>query len=975
MHDTTLRWTHALRVVAVVGFAVYAPYYLFWRLSTLNPAAPVFSWVVWGAELYGYVTAMMHFFMVRRFSNPQSVTAPTGYRVAVLIPTYNESVQLVRHTLAGAVRMDYPHETFLLDDGNRPEMAALAAELGAKYLARAERTDAKAGNLNNALRSTDAEFIAIFDADHVPARDFLTRTLGFFNDANVAFVQTPQEYYNLDSYQHRLRPDRSYLWTEQGLFFRVIQRGKDYHGGAYFCGSCAVVRRSALDAIGGFATGTVTEDLHTSLRLHKRGFRSVYYPQALAFGLAPDSARAFLVQRQRWGQGAMRVWWKESILFARGLSFAQRLNYLASVLTYFDGWQKAIFYVAPIVVLITGVMPIAKFGWTFLLYFVPFYVLCFWAFEEAGRGFGGTLRTEQYNMARFATFIWATLSGFVRGVTFRVTPKQAGHVSSWRELMPQRAVFYLSIGAILIGAWFFVTQAHLTPGAFWANVFWALVNMGLAGAVLRFSRRKQHRRAEYRFPIPLPAQFGTNGEETFGVVENISVQGCRFLCEQQLVSGSSLHGTIYTPKGRVAVRASVVRAEPPAIPRESGTASRTSRPKHSYGLQFEWTHAAASAELDAYLYGSDAQWRILELHDDLTTPAAWLVSRLSGRARAKARGLAKWVPVTVREVERQDAVPRFGVLSRTNWGHELARLILFEPLAENSPIAMDVFGNSPRDRLLGTVHTQNRIGDSVSDVFELRIAVQPNGASQKPPTTRVASVLVTSAALLLGLLIMPAPSRAVSGLVLAGAEVAEGGNRYAYLGAIVPLSRDSQLGNGWVQRIWFDWLEYRFDSGGQEILAQGPGASWMLGYQGGSNLAYGVYAGVTYRDTDLDPDDRSVSNRGRQVGAGTIAELNGSFAEKWHYGLIAALTTSPHGAYWGRFRMLRTISPRGLQVGFETVGYGDPDYSGVKVGAVLDRLSLGRQASLGVKLGANKIKALDAGAYAGLELAWVFDGR
>lgn len=975
MNDTTLRWTHALRVLAVAGFSVYAPYYLFWRLSTFNPDAPAFSWLIWGAEVYGYLTALMHFYMVRRLSNPQSLPAPTGYRVAVFIPTYNESVQLVRHTLAGAVHMDYPHETFLLDDGNRPEMAALATELGARYVARAERTDAKAGNLNNALRFTDAEFIAVFDADHVPARDFLTRTLGFFGDSNVAFVQTPQEYYNLDSYQHRLRPERGYLWTEQGLFFRVIQRGKDYHGSAYFCGSCAVVRRGALDAIGGFATGTVTEDLHTSLRLHKRGFRSVYYPHALAFGLAPDSARAFLVQRQRWGQGAMRVWWKEGILFARGLSFAQRLNYFASILTYFDGWQKAIFYVAPVVVLATGVMPIAKFGWIFLLHFVPFYILCFWAFEEAGRGFGGTLRTEQYNMARFGTFIWATLSGFVRGITFRVTPKHADGVRSWRELMPQRAVFYLSVGAILFGAWLFVRQSHLSPGAFWANVFWAAVNLGLAGAVLRFSRRKQHRRVEYRFPIPLPAQFGAaGGNDTFGVVENISVQGCRFLCEQELASGSLLHGQIYTPKGRLAVRANIVRADAPPRPREGGTLSRHQRPKRCYGLRFEWTNVAESADLEACLFGSDTQWRILELHDDLTTPAAWLVSRLSRHARAKARGLAKWVPVTVRETGRPDGVPRFGVLSRGDWAREPARLILFEPLGENLPVTMDIFGNAPRDRALGTVQTQNRIGDSFSDVFDLRVAIHPNGASQKPPVAPVAPVLVTAVVLLLGALIVPARSLAADGLALTGAEVAEDGSRYVYLGAIVPLARNSRLGNGWMQRVWLDWMTYRFDSAGQEIEAKGPGASWMLGYQGGSRFRYGFYAGAGYRNTELSPDQPAINNRGRQTGWAAIGEVAGDLGALWQWDGIGAVADKPDGSYWTRLRLLRKIGAGRIRTGVETTAYGDTDYSGANWGLVVDSIPLARRASFGIKLGTRKIKGLDAGYYAGVDAAWHFGG-
>ncbi|MES2366975.1 MAG: cellulose synthase catalytic subunit [Pseudomonadota bacterium] len=232
--------------------------------------------------------------------------APRGLSVDVFIPTFNEPVQLVRRTLLATIHMDYPHETWLLDDGNRPEMASLAEDLGVRYLARERNTDAKAGNLNNALANSSAEFVAVFDADHAPQQNFLTHTLGYFNDPAVAFVQTPQDFFNLDSYQHRQQTRKHTVWTEQSLFFRVIQRGKDYWNAAFFCGSCATLRRSALEKIGGFATGTVTEDLHTSIRLHKQGFKSVYHAEPLAFGIAPSSVVPFLQQRIRWGQGACR---------------------------------------------------------------------------------------------------------------------------------------------------------------------------------------------------------------------------------------------------------------------------------------------------------------------------------------------------------------------------------------------------------------------------------------------------------------------------------------------------------------------------------------------------------------------------------------------------------------------------------------------------------------------------------------------
>lgn len=273
------------RIVLYTFFAV-GVIYLYWRTGTFHPDHPVFSRLLYAAEVFGFFTALLNAFMTWRLTVRTSPPPPPGLSVDVFIPTYNEELAVVRRTVLAAKAMDYPHQTWVLDDGNRPEMRALATELGVRYLARADNTHAKAGNLNHALQHSRADFIATFDADHAPRRDFLLKTLGFFADERVAFVQTPQDFYNLDSFQNRTDERQRWAWSEQSFFFRIIQRGKDYWNSAFYCGSCAVIRRRALDDIGGFATGTVTEDIHTSLRLHKRGWHSVYLPESLAYGIA-----------------------------------------------------------------------------------------------------------------------------------------------------------------------------------------------------------------------------------------------------------------------------------------------------------------------------------------------------------------------------------------------------------------------------------------------------------------------------------------------------------------------------------------------------------------------------------------------------------------------------------------------------------------------------------------------------------------
>ncbi len=591
------------RIVLYTFFAV-GVIYLYWRTGTFHPDHPVFSRLLYAAEVFGFFTALLNAFMTWRLTVRYSPTPASGLSVDVFIPTYNEDIAVVRRTVIAAKAMDYPHETWVLDDGNRPEIRTLAAELGVRYLARADNTHAKAGNLNHALQHSRADFIATFDADHAPRRDFLLKTLGFFADERVAFVQTPQDFYNLDSFQNRTDERQRRAWSEQSLFFRIIQRGKDYWNSAFYCGSCAVIRRRALDDIGGFATGTVTEDIHTSLRLHKRGWHSVYLPESLAYGIAPAKLEPFLKQRIRWGIGAMNVWRREGILTARGLTLPQRLSYLATVLAYFDGWQKTLFYIAPVLVLTTGMMPLSVEAGEFLMYFVPYYLLNFLAFEEIARGYGRSILIEQYNLSRFAAFAWSTLGLLFRKRRFVVTDKRLsaatrGHL--W--LAPQYLVFAFNAIAIPIGLLLYTLYGHLPTDGMWANVFWAGLNTWLAWSVLRFStQRERNRRHEYRFRVPVAALV----EGLPVTVDDISPVGLRLygaLTAERV--GQRLSASLALPDGPL-----VCQLEVRSVGERRG----------SIGCRFAEIPEPELQRLEAFLYGSDSQWWLSGFSEQAPTP-------------------------------------------------------------------------------------------------------------------------------------------------------------------------------------------------------------------------------------------------------------------------------------------------------------------------------------------------------------------
>jgi cellulose synthase (UDP-forming) len=720
--STPLEAPRRLLVALFVGVSFW---YLTWRLGTLNHEAPVFSYLIYGAEIFGFVTALLHVFMCWRLSDRHTGPARVERSVDVFVPTYNESIELVRKTMIAALAMKGTHQTWLLDDGRRPEMAALARELGCRYLARADNAHAKAGNLNHALAHSQGELIAIFDADHAPRRDFLARTLGYFDDERVGFVQTPQDFYNLDSYQHRWRDRRGAVWTEQSLFFRVIQRGKDMWNAAFFCGSCAVVRRSALDEIGGFATGTVTEDLHTSMRLHARGWKSVYHAQPLAFGLAPESIEPFLGQRVRWGQGAMHVWRKEGILTHKGLSLAQRLNYLASVLTYFDGWQKGIFYIAPVIVLTTGVMPLITSTSDFLLHFVPYCVLTFWIFEEVGRGYGRSLFIEQYNMARFAAFAWATLAWVLPRMKFSVTAKGMLASKATRYTVPQWLVMVLNFAAIPVGVLLFFLLGKLPLEGLVANSIWAAINGGLALAVLSFTAVNQRNaRERYRFPVPLPAQLVVaDGRRVNVTVDDLSDTGMRVYgaLPPTLAAGDPLTGQLMLPDGPLAfwgqVRSTVGHVDSPAQPRSAGCSFLTT----DEGRQ----------RLERFLFGSDLQWQVNGYTDQVETPLSLLMPGWVPGPPLHPLAERRWNAAQLRTAPA--AAPLPALLAAAHAGHE-PLLISYVELPTAVPLILDVFRRTDQPatgvRLEPLSLTAAAVDEGVLHAYRMRPVALPSAAAR-----------------------------------------------------------------------------------------------------------------------------------------------------------------------------------------------------------------------------------------------------
>ncbi|MDR0807186.1 MAG: UDP-forming cellulose synthase catalytic subunit [Enterobacteriaceae bacterium] len=356
--------------------------YIWWRYtSTLNwddPVSLVCGLLLLSAETYAWIVLVLGFFQtvwpLHRQPAPMPDDISIWPSVDIMVPTYNESLNVVKPTIYAALGIDWPEEKrtiYILDDGDRPEFKAFAQEVGVQYINRKIHDHAKAGNINNALKQARSEYVAIFDCDHVPTRSFLQLTMGwFYKDKKLAMIQTPHHFFSPDPFERNLNSFR-HTPNEGALFYGLVQDGNDMWDAAFFCGSCAVIKRSALDEVGGIAVETVTEDAHTSLRLHRAGYTSAYLRIPLAAGLATETLSAHISQRIRWARGMIQIFRLDNPLLGKGLKLPQRLCYVNAMMHFLSGVPRLIFLTAPLAFLLFHAYIIFAPALAIALYVLP----------------------------------------------------------------------------------------------------------------------------------------------------------------------------------------------------------------------------------------------------------------------------------------------------------------------------------------------------------------------------------------------------------------------------------------------------------------------------------------------------------------------------------------------------------------------------------------------------------------------------
>jgi cellulose synthase (UDP-forming) len=437
--------------------------YLLWRsLSTLNLADPlngVFSLGLFFLEMLMLSGGLIQLILMLNLKDRQ----PEGDRnsidvfegrflpsVDVFIPTHSEPTFILRRTAIGCQALDYPKKTvFLLDDTQREEVQALAQELGCQYLTRADNRYAKAGNLNNALEQTHGDLIVVFDADFVPTTNFLTRTVGFFQDDRIALVQTPQTFYNADPIARNLGLE-NILTPEEEVFYRQIQPLRDSADSAICAGTSFVVRRSALVATGGFFTKSLSEDYFTGIRLSAQGYRLIYLNEKLSAGLAAENIAAHAVQRLRWARGTLQAFFIEANpLRIAGLRPIQRLAHLEGLLHWFTSISKVGYLLMPLAYSFLGVIPLRATPQEILFFFFPYYAVSLSTFSWLNYRSRSAILADIYSLTLAfplaLTVIQAMLNPFGKG--FKVTPKGTTsdrYTFNWKLALPLVFMFVVT---------------------------------------------------------------------------------------------------------------------------------------------------------------------------------------------------------------------------------------------------------------------------------------------------------------------------------------------------------------------------------------------------------------------------------------------------------------------------------------------------------------------------------------------------
>lgn len=551
--------------IAIISMTVY----VIWRIFFTIPDHAIYGWLatICGIALAASETISMlegteHFFRLRKKVLPEKPRIPASWypHVDVLIATHNEETELLYKTINGCKHLLYPDKQkvhiYVCDDGNRPEMAALAAEMGVGYCTLEKNKHAKAGNLNNALGMTTSPWVVTFDADMIPTRRFLLETVPYVflpkvkkldngtwvartkeeidESFKIGFVQTPQSFYNPDLFQFNFYSEQR-IPNEQDFFFREINVGRNGANASLYAGSNTLISREALDEVGGIATGSITEDFETGIRIQAKGYTCYALDQPLAHGLAPTDVDSLIRQRVRWGRGCVYSLRRVNILFNPNLRFGTKLSYISCLMYWWTFFRRFIYIASPILFVLFGIPVVICNLWELLLIWLPSYLL----YNHALKVTSGKIRTQRWsNIVDTTIFPYMIIpilleSLFIKEKKFNVTSKTR---TTGRKSDMQLAIPHIVLLAADLLALYVALRDAIVSNYYGSVViiYWLAVNaLNLIMAIFFMSGRK-NMRGNDRFLLHIPVAVHYEGKVYYGETLDVSETGMSVMIEDSV---------------------------------------------------------------------------------------------------------------------------------------------------------------------------------------------------------------------------------------------------------------------------------------------------------------------------------------------------------------------------------------------------------------------------------------------------------
>ena len=530
--------------------------YLVWRIFFTIPFEYGIVSVVAGislliVEALGMVEAFVHYAnmsSVKGYALPQ-VDEALFPHVDVFIATYSEEPSLLYKTINGCKHMEYPDKSkvhiYLCDDNRRPEMRALAAQMGINYLDRPDNKGAKAGNLNNALAHSNSPYIVTLDADMIPKSDFLMKLVPYFVDAEIknegrkeedkiklGFIQSPQCFYNPDLFQFNLFSEGR-IPNEQDYFYKDIQVARTKTNSVIYGGSNTILSREALEKIGGFYTNAITEDFATGILIEKEGYVSLGVGEPLASGMSATDLQGLIQQRIRWARGVIATGRKMHIYTSPDLSFSQKLNYWASIWYWYAPIKRLIYIMSPILYAAFGFMVFKCTLPQVILFWLPMYITSNISLRMLSNNIRSTKWTSIYETVLFPyMLIPIILESF--GITlkkFKVTSKGEQQNQKGKNLIytiPFLILIILSVIGIINCIFIMFDSGSFGPIVV---LFWLVYNMFLLVMSLFFVDGRVPYRKSERVSVKMDCLMDDGIQQIRGVTRDISETGISVLLD------------------------------------------------------------------------------------------------------------------------------------------------------------------------------------------------------------------------------------------------------------------------------------------------------------------------------------------------------------------------------------------------------------------------------------------------------------